>query len=115
MNKTLLEVVITTLIGSIVVVNGRALHSEDIIKRAQSAANGANIHQLATALEVYYSDHEAYPPVPPGAADGASMIQALYDAGYIRNKPNNPEAFRYELKSDGQDFTLSVDDQLRTP
>lgn len=102
---------ITTLIGSVVVINGPALHSEDIMRSAQSAVNGANIHQLATALEVYYSDHDTYPLAPAGIADGASMIDALYDAGYIRNKPNNPEAFRYELKSNGQDYKLSVADE----
>mgnify|MGYP001585329890 CR=1 FL=1 len=101
---------ITTLIGSIVVVNGPALHSDILIKSAQSAVNGANIHQLATALEVYYSDHDAYPAVIAGTPGGASMIDALYDAGYIRNKPNNPEAFKYELKDDGQDYKLSVDE-----
>lgn len=103
---------ITTLIGSVVVINGPALHSEDIMRSAQSAVNGANIHQLATALEVYYSDHDTYPLVPAGRiADGASMIDALYDAGYIRNKPNNPGAFRYEPKSNGQDYLLSVADE----
>ncbi len=99
---------ITTLIGSAVVINGPALHSEDLIAGAQSAANGANIHQFATVLEVYYSDHGEYPSVPAGAAGGASMIDALYDEGYIRNKPLNPEAFRYELESGGQDYNLSV-------
>lgn len=97
----------TALIGSVIVINGPMLLSEDIMKSAQSAANGANIHQLATALEVYYADHNAY----PHASGGASMISALYDAGYIRNKPNNPEAFSYELKSDGQDYKLSVADK----
>lgn len=111
MSKTLLEMLITALIGSIIVVNGPALHSEDIIKSAQSAVNGANIHQLVTVLEVYYSDHNEYPAVIAGTAGGASMINALYDAGYIRNKPNNPEAFSYELKNNGQDYKLSVADQ----
>lgn len=99
---------ITTLIGSIIVVNGPALHSEDIIKSAQSAANGANIHQLATALEVYYADHDEYPAVIAGTPGGASMIDALYDAGYIRNRPNNPELFSYEIRSNGQDYVLKV-------
>ena len=85
MTRTLLEMLMTALIGSVIVINGPALRSEDIIASAQSAANGANIHQLATALEVY-------------------------DAGYIRNKPLNPEAFKYELKSGGQDYNLSVDE-----
>ena len=109
MTRTLLEMLMTALIGSVIVINGPALRSEDIVASAQSAANGANIHQLATALEVYYSDHDAYPQVSAGTPGGASMIDALYDAGYIRNKPNNPEAFRYELKSNG-DYLLEVEE-----
>ena len=109
MTRTLLEMLMTALIGSVIVINGPALRSEDIIASAQSAANGANIHQFATVLEVYYADHGEYPAVPAGAAGGASMIDALYDAGYIRNKPLNPEAFRYELKSNG-DYLLEVEE-----
>lgn len=105
MSKTLLEMVITLLIGSTVLVGGITVHAEDIIKSARSAANGANVHQLQTALALYYSDHSEYPDVTGGDA----LAGALTGAGYIQPSDTfDSSPFDYATKDGGQDYTLSI-------
>ena len=95
---------ITSLIGSTIMVNGTVLHAEDMIRGAKQTANAANVHQLATVLELYYADHQSYPK----AANGQAMIDELYDMEYIRNKPLDPNVFRYTVKNGGEDYTLTL-------
>jgi len=105
MSKTLLEMVITLLIGGTILVGGITAHAEDIIKSARSAANGANLHQLQTALALYYSDNSAYPAVSGGDA----LAGALTSAGYIQPSESfDSSPFDYKAKGSGQDYTLSV-------
>lgn len=93
---------ITSLIGGTIMVNGVLLKAEDIIASAESAANAANVHQIDTALELYYSDHNNYPQV----ADASAMIDELYDEGYIRSKPLDSTVFEYSAKAGGQDYSF---------
>lgn len=95
---------ITSLIGGTIMVNGVLLKGEDIMASATSAANTANVHQFATVLELYYSDHNTYPQVTGGAA----MIDELYDEGYLRSKPLDSTVFEYSPKEGGQDYSLTV-------
>lgn len=95
---------ITSLIGSTILVNGNILKAEDAINSAEAAANAANVHQLATALELYYSDHNAYPET----VDGFGMIEELYAKDYIRSKPLDPDVFHYTVKDGGQDYSLTL-------
>jgi hypothetical protein len=104
MNKILLELLITSLIGSGIMVNTNMLQAEDAINSAKSAANAANVHQFATVLELYYSDHNAYPQV----ANGPAMIDELYTQGYIRSKPLDSTVFQYSAKAEGQDYSLTL-------
>ena len=85
-------------------VNGVLLKADDIIASATSAANTANVHQFATVLELYYSDHNSYPQVTGGPA----MIDELYDEGYLRSKPLDSTVFEYSSKEGGQDYSLTV-------
>ena len=105
MSKTLLEVFISLLIGSTVVVNGISVHAQDIIKRAHSVTNQANVHQLETALAIYYIDHDAYPRVQGGSALG----NELASAGYIHSADSfDGPLFDYTPKNDGQGYELSL-------
>lgn len=104
MDTSLLQTIISLLIGTIITVNGIAVHSEDIINSAKSAANGANRHQLATVVELYYSDHNSYPNVSGGEA----LIDTLEAGGYIRNRPLDPKVFNYEPKQNGQEYSLTL-------
>mgnify|MGYP001576297940 CR=1 FL=1 len=96
--------IIASLIGGTIMVNGVLLKADDIIASATSAANTANVHQFATVLELYYSDHNSYPQVTGGPA----MIDELYDEGYLRSKPLDSTVFEYSSKEGGQDYSLSV-------
>lgn len=102
--NTLLSTTISLIIGSVIVVGGVTANTDDILAEATSAVNRLNVHQIATALELYYSDHTSYPMVEGGEA----MIETLYDERYIMNKPLDPSVFEYQPASDGQDYTFSL-------
>ncbi len=98
------------LIGTVITVNGVVLKSGDMIAAAQAAVGQENVHQIANALEFYYFDRNSYPTVEGGTA----LINLLYDEGYIRTKPLNPETFNYEPKNNGQDYSLTVTENTNT-
>ena len=102
--NTALELLMVSLIGSIIVVNTTMMHTEDIIKTAKHTVNMADVHQFATALELYYSDHQVYPQ----DVDGPAMIDELYADGYILSKPLDSTVFYYSAKDAGQDYSLRV-------
>lgn len=104
MNTTLLQTIISFLIGTVITVNGIALHTDDILNQAKASVNGANMHQLATVIELYYSDHSEYPEVSGGEA----LIDTLEQDGYIQNRPLDPNVFIYEPKANGQDYSLKL-------
>ena len=100
----LLSSIISLILGSILVINGTLVRTDDVINQAKASVNGANIHQLATVIELYYSNHESYPNVSGGVA----LIETLESEGYIRNRPLDPKVFLYESKNNGQDFLLKL-------
>ena len=104
MNTTLLQTAISLIIGTVFTINGIAIHADDITNQAKSAVNGANFHQLATVMEIYYNDHDSYPNVSGGEA----LINKLESEGYIRNRPLDPNVFKYESEKDGQDYSLKI-------
>ncbi len=100
----LLSSIIATVLGSVLLVNGVLIHTDDIIAQAKASVNGANVHQLATVVELYYSDHNSYPKVVGGEA----LIDTLESEGYIQSRPLDPKVFQYEPKNDGQDYSLKL-------
>ena len=100
----LLSSIIATLLGSVLVVNGVMINTDDIINQAKASVNAANVHQLATVMEIYYMDHDTYPTVSGGEA----LIDTLETEGYIRNRPLDPKVFTYESKANGQDYSLAL-------
>jgi len=96
--------IISAILGSVLLINSVLVHTDDIINQAKASVNGANVHQLATVMELYYSDHNTYPNVSGGQA----LIETLDKEGYIRNRPLDPNVFKYEPKSDGQDYSLTL-------
>ena len=104
MNTTLLQTVISLILGTVITVNGIAIHADDILNQAKSAVNGANVHQLATVMEIYYSDHNSYPKVSGGEA----LIETLESEVYIQNRPLDPNVFKYESEKNGQDYLLKL-------
>lgn len=104
MNNSLLETLIATLIGSIITIGSLSMPAEDIIKSATSATDSANLHQIATVLELYYSDHQSYPI----AQDGPKLIDELKAQDYIRTVPLDASVFIYTPKDNGQDYSLRL-------
>ncbi|PIQ91644.1 MAG: hypothetical protein COV70_02590 [Parcubacteria group bacterium CG11_big_fil_rev_8_21_14_0_20_39_22] len=100
----LLSTTISLILGSVLVINGVAVKTDDIIADATTAVNGANLHQIATVLEVYYMDHDEYPEVK----GGAELIDLFREEGYIRNRPLDPKIFQYETILGGQDYILEI-------
>ena len=100
----LLSSLITTLLGSVLLINGVLVNTDDVINQAKASVNSANVHQLATVMEIYYMDHDTYPNVSGGEA----LINTLESEGYIRNRPLDPKVFAYESKSNGQDYSLAL-------
>lgn len=100
----MLAMIVPALIGSVIMVNGVSIKSEDAIAAAHLAANQMNIHQLDNALEFYYEDHDAYPAVYGGEA----LSDLLMDDGYIRNKPLQSEKIIYEPTAGNQNYKLGL-------
>src|SRR3989344_1848611 len=100
----ILAMIIPAIIGSVIMVNGVLMNSDDIIASAHVAANQMNIHQLDNALEIYYSDHGEYPAVEGGEA----LTELLVDDGYIRSQPFQPEKIVYEPTTGNQNYSLSL-------
>ena len=106
MTKSILELMIASLIGSLITVGGVVLKMDDVIKSAESSVNKADVHQLATVLELYYSDHQTYPQ----AQNGEELIKELSREGYIRSQPFDASLFHYKSLDAGQDYSLSLPD-----
>lgn len=104
MSAQLLSTIVATILGSVFLINGVLVRASDVIDQAKVSVNGANMHQLATVVELYYSDHDTYPNVTGGKA----LIETLQSEGYIRNRPLDPDVFTYEPKNNGQDYFLTV-------
>lgn len=102
--KTTLSVITFLIIGAMIVVNGAYISIEGIINDAIAATNRVNIHQFTIALELYYIDNDTYPIVE----GGEELVGALYDNGYIKNKPLDLDIFDYKPINNGQDYLLKV-------
>jgi len=100
----LLTTIIYAVLGSVMLVNGVLVSTDDIIDQAKASVNGANMHQLATVIELYYSDHDSYPNV----TGGENLIDTLESEGYIQSRPLDPNIFDYKPKSNGQDYSLKL-------
>lgn len=82
------------------------LEVDDILANALNSANSANLHQFATALELYYSDHNYYPLVQ----SGPEMVSLLYSENYIKSLPLDKSVFDYQSLKNGQDYELRLKD-----
>jgi len=80
------------------------LEVDDILANALNAANSTNVHQFATALELYYSDHNYYPLTQ----SGPEMISLLYSENYIKSLPFDTSMFNYQPLENGQDYQLKL-------
>lgn len=104
MNTILLSSLLSLVLGSVLVVNGVLIHTDEIITKAHDVVNVANMHQLATVAELYYSNHDHYPL----AHSGEELITLFEQEHYILNRPLDPAEFLYDARNNGQDYTLKL-------
>jgi len=103
--QTLLQTSISSLLlGAMITINGVAIDPNKIINDAITVTNAANIHQIATVLEVYYMDHDKYPQV----STGKELIDTFEAEGYIQNRPADPSIFIYEATNNAQNYKLKL-------
>ncbi len=74
-----------------------------VIDITQKSIDIANTHQLATALEMYYYDHDSYPKT----ASGQELTKLLEDESYIKQLPTNGSRINYSASSNGQSYKLT--------
>ena len=63
--------------------------------QAQTAACEANLRTVATALELYFTDHQQYPGVTTttiGTGTGTNSADPLESGGYLNSVPHDPAA-----------------------
>ena len=96
--------ILAPLVGTTILAGAVSMKSEQVIKNAVAVTAQANVHQLATALELYYSDNNFYPSVEGGPA----LVNTLEQSGYIASEPLDPKVFSYQVESDGQKYRLSI-------
>ena len=97
--EMMIVVAIIAIIAGVIAIN--FVHAKS---NAQVAAAQADMKQVGTALELYYSDNQAYP------ASGA-VSSSLMGAKYLNNTPSSPGAgggsFAYVLNASNADYTVA--------
>lgn len=102
--KYLLGAILISLAGSVVVVGGNDLDVASIFDTTKEVASEANLHQVRTALEIYYLEEGHYPKTN----SGENLIELLYNNDYISDKPAPFTSFDYKAVNSGQDYTLEL-------
>lgn len=102
--RLILSFLIASLIGTTIIVNGVTLNAQDVLSETKKSVSGVNLHQIKTALELYYFDHNIYPP----ADSGEALFCLLREQGYIEGMAFDETIFNYDRGLDGQDYHLSV-------
>ncbi|MDO8593198.1 MAG: type II secretion system protein [bacterium] len=107
--------VAASIIGSVASLAGAKLN--DALPLARDAQRQANVHQVQTALNLYYNDHEQY-PVSAGSeptAEGWQLIKKILeseDNTYVPEMPQDPlntGQYIFKYWSDGQKFKITYD------
>jgi len=86
-----------------VVIGGITLNVSDILNEADDTQRVANLRQIVTALEIYYSDHENYP-----RADFDGLISELINGNYLGSSPTTPEKYEYQYFNGGENYILKT-------
>lgn len=96
--------------------------AQDIMRTARIRRTGADMRTLATALEAYFTDHNAYP-----GARSISELKPLLSPAYIKTVPENDawgrpleyivssDRTQYRLVSGGADGVIDPDSRQITP
>lgn len=105
----------TSIIGSVATLAGAQI--DDILPMARDAQRKANVHQVQTALNLYYNDHEQYPMASDSepTAEGWQLIKGVLESAnktYVSAMPHDPlDTNQYVFKywSNGQKFKITYE------
>lgn len=103
--RYLLGAILISLAGSVVVVSGTSMDVASIFNTSKQVASEANLHQIRTALKVYYLEQGHYPKVNLGD----ELIDLLESKSYISDKPGEFTDFEYAVLGGGWDYELSLE------
>ena len=91
-----------------IVIGGVSVKAQDIFDAAKDTQRIANLRQLATASELYYSDYQSYPKVIADSSQERfdDFISKL--ANYLGSFPTGRENYDYQDLKGGQSYVLRV-------
>ncbi|MFA6171488.1 MAG: prepilin-type N-terminal cleavage/methylation domain-containing protein [Patescibacteria group bacterium] len=120
---SLFELMVAVSITSMVATMS-AEQMDSVLPMARDAQRKANIHQVATALHLYYNDHGAYPvssSQEPTAAGWLEMKASLEGTDPLESympevpvDPLNDDAHKFEYSSDGEKFRIAYETEDTT-
>jgi len=105
----------TSIIGSVATLAGAQI--DDILPLARDAQRKGNVHQVQTALNIYYDDHNQYPisnSAEPTVA-GWQLIKNVLESPaniYVPEMPHDPldtDQYVFKYWSDGQKFKITYE------
>jgi len=97
-----------TMTAATVIVGGVAVNVPDILNEASDTQKVANLRQIATALELYYSYNDTYPKT-----NFEGLISELSEGNYLGSLPTTPEKYEYQGLNAGEGYILKT--LLETP
>lgn len=95
------KAIFASVTGLVLIAGVLSSNIDNILNDTKTAANSANIHQLTTALEMYYSEHDHYPITTVNDRLLAELEP------YLRNEPAGLKDLIYGPANDGQNYKLS--------
>jgi general secretion pathway protein G len=98
--ELLLVIVILGILAGVVVFAVGGINN-----RGTVAACDADKRTVMTAVEAYYAEHSAYPPVAPADPDlndSDNRMEKLVDAKFLKERPSNVKGYVIELDANGK-------------
>jgi len=91
-----------------IMIGGFSLAVGDILNESKDLQRIANLRQITTAMELYYSDYQNYPQVSGDTASERfdNFISEL--SNYLNSLPTDKEKYDYQNYNFGQNYILKV-------
>jgi len=104
MRFLLSSILALAIIGGGAVAGPLSINFQKILTDTQQTVYGVNLHQLETALELYYLDHGNYPLV----SSGEQLFRLLLKEGYLTGEIEDVGVFEYQVLAQGEDYLLEI-------
>jgi type II secretory pathway pseudopilin PulG len=91
-----------------IIIGGVSVSAGDLLIEAKDTQKVANIKQLATVMELYYSDYQKYPEVT--GEDSTTRINdlTLQVGEYLASPLTEKDKYDYQDSNSGQNYVLKV-------